>query len=97
MNKGLTNYYRVKRAVITRDVCLAVSILFVFLACLACYTWGRIDGWDAGQFFTEKNIEKAMIEAAAEGHDFRIRNINVQFYPRADKAAVGVAMTEERQ
>jgi len=92
----MTNYQRIRRAVLNRDVCLSAAILFVFLACLVSYTAGRIHGFDAGQFFTEKNIEHAIEEAAAEGHDFRLKNINIKFMPRAEDE-VQVAKTGEGQ
>jgi len=88
MNKGLTNYYRVRRAVLNRQVVLVLSLLFLLLSHLIVYAWGRADGWDRGEYFTEKNIEAALVEAIADGRNFNLHNIDVTFYPREDGGAM---------
>jgi len=91
MNKGLTNYFRLRRVVLDRQVVLALAFMFLFLSHLVVYTWGRIDGWDKAEAYTEKNIEQSLYEAIEDGHNFQLHNMNIKFYPREDKG-VNVAM-----
>lgn len=95
-SKGLTGYEKTNNAVLKRDCVLVAILMFWIFTVLGAYTWGRIDGWNRGEFFTEKNIERAFVEAVETQRDFYIRNINVKFYPRKD-GGVNARLTQREE
>lgn len=83
--KGLTNYYRIKRAVYKQQVYLflAAALLVVshFAALFIGYTWG----WDRNEMYQQKAFEQSLKEAVDYGYTFTLKDIDgIKFYPRKD-------------